>query len=39
MQIRLYCNKLLETAVHQFCEKPLHITFNTICYTTTTFLM
>jgi len=28
MQIRLYCSKLLETTVHQFCEKPLHITFN-----------
>jgi len=24
-----YCNKLLETTVHQFCQKPLHITFTT----------
>jgi len=30
MQMHLYCNKQLETTVHQFCEKPLHITFNSI---------
>jgi len=29
MQIRLYYSKLLETTVHQFCEKWLHITFKT----------
>jgi len=28
MQIHLYCSKLLETVVHQFCDKPLHITFK-----------
>jgi len=26
--MRLYCNKQLETTFHQFCEKPLHITFK-----------
>jgi len=26
--MHLYCNKQLETTFHQFCEKPLHITFN-----------
>ena len=26
--MRLYCNKLLETTVHQFYEKKLHITFK-----------
>jgi len=24
----LYCSKQLETTFHQFCEKPLHITFK-----------
>jgi len=24
----LYCSKQLETTFYQFCEKPLHITFN-----------
>jgi len=27
-QTGLYCSKQLETAFHQFCEKPLHITFK-----------
>jgi len=27
-QTGLYCSKQLETTFHQFCEKPLHITFN-----------
>jgi len=27
-QAGLYCSKQLETTLHQFCEKPLHITFN-----------
>jgi len=27
-QTGLYCNKQLETTFHQFCEKPLHITFK-----------
>jgi len=26
----LYCSKQLETTIHQFCEKPYHITFNTV---------
>jgi len=26
----LYCSKQLETTIHQFCEKPLHITFKTV---------
>jgi len=27
-QTGLYRSKQLETTFHQFCEKPLHITFN-----------
>ena len=27
-QTGLYCSKQLETTFHQFCEKPLHITFK-----------
>jgi len=27
-QMGLYCIKQLETTFHQFCEKPLHITFK-----------
>ena len=27
----LYCSKQLETTFHQFCEKPLHITFKGTC--------
>jgi len=28
IQTGLYCSKQLETTFHQFCEKPLHITFK-----------
>jgi len=31
-QMRLYCNKQLETTFHQFCEKPLHITFESVTH-------
>ena len=27
-QTGLHCSKQLETTFHQFCEKPLHITFK-----------
>jgi len=27
-QTGLYCSEQLETTFHQFCEKPLHITFK-----------
>jgi len=27
-QTGLYCSKQLETTFHQFCEKPLHMTFK-----------
>jgi len=32
-QTGLYCCKQLETTFHQFCEKPLHITFKVSDYT------
>jgi len=29
-QAGLYCSKQLETTFHQFCEKPLHVTFKSV---------
>ena len=30
MQTHLYCSNQPESSFHQFCEKPLHITFKTL---------